>query len=202
MELDDLLHEIEAEAESAAAVLEPVKRLEDALALPGRNALALVVDGDAGRMADVNSDDASSTAVLDRVLDQVGDGALQCRAIADNLDHLLIRLEAGLITGRDGKGGEVGDDLPRYIDNVDQGSLELMVEALKVEELLGQCRKPCGILQKPHLLGAGGQAVEPRLQDSCAPAAPRWRTAWRGSRPHRYRGRRCDRRVRRALSTR
>ncbi|GCC49493.1 hypothetical protein chiPu_0033965, partial [Chiloscyllium punctatum] len=82
MQAHDVLHQVEAEAGAASARMQPAERLQDLLALVGRNAVAIVADLDQARRRDPNQDRAAPPSVVDGVLYQIGERTLDRGLIA------------------------------------------------------------------------------------------------------------------------
>ncbi len=120
VQADDLLHEVEAKAEAAAARLQAMEGLEDAFAVLGGHAFAFVGDGDAGGAVDAYGDGAAPAAMLDGVLHEIGDGALERGAVAYDLDAVGLGFEGRLVAGGDGERRQIGRHLAADLDEVDR----------------------------------------------------------------------------------
>ncbi|MDT4867010.1 hypothetical protein FQZ97_1018990 [compost metagenome] len=73
--LNDLENKVQAETSAAIARLQPVKRFEYAFPLGFRNAGPVIADLDHPVACDPDDDRSLISGMLDRILDQIGDGA-------------------------------------------------------------------------------------------------------------------------------
>lgn len=153
MQEHDLAHHVEAKAGATIERCESIERFEDLFALIGRNAGAFVGDFDGRWLADANADGAAARAVLDRVLHEVGQRALQRCGIAERLDRRRRRIEGQFIAGGYCQRREVGRDALCDGDQVDRRErMPAAIEPLNIEQLLGERCEPRGILDQAGLV--------------------------------------------------
>ena len=184
MQPRDLAHHVQPEAGAAVLRRKTIERIEYPRALIPGNAVAFVRHVDGRGAADMDRDGAAPAAMLDRILHEIGQRALQRGAIALRLDPIDCSLERQFITGRDRKRREVGGDIARDRDEIDAlERIAALVEALDVEQLLGERRQPRRILEQSVFSGPGGSdssrvlRIAIGVRNSCAASATkRW---WR-----------------------
>lgn len=150
-----LPHEVQAEAASRGARAKAVKGLEHALTLGGRYSRAVILDLE-GRSKD--ADDDIGPAVVDRVLNEVHEYALQRCRIADagSAAHDLKR--DGPSSGDDER-CQVSANPPDNCREVERRVVAGVLEAVKVEKLFGHGREPLHVQRQ----GADGLSAASTL---------------------------------------
>ena len=164
--MNDLAHEIEAQPGAAIERLHPVEGLEDARTLLLRNACSLIHDIDGGGQGDANADRAPSASMFDRVLDQIGERALERRLVTHRLDAACRGLKRYVVSCSDCERREIGDNPLADRDEIHPGKgRPILVKALNVEQLLGQCCETGCILGQANFVGSLWQRFESRAQN-------------------------------------
>src|SRR6185312_8083073 len=138
--LNDAPHEIEPETRAPSAGLQPMKWLEDAFSMLGRNTLPLVAHINGPATSHVDPDRSAPTPVLDGILHEVGYRPLQCPLISNHCKRLSLRVETQLVTRGNGKRRKVGCNVPGDVDKIDHRTRRsvLGIQSLQIQQLFGQ----------------------------------------------------------------
>src|SRR5712692_2182618 len=153
MEPDNLLDEIEAKSDAAVAPIQPVKRFKYALALWRRDARAIIRDGDRGRQLHPNGDKSFAAAILDGILNQIGQRSFQRSLIASHADIFHRGFKRQFIIGGDSQGSKVGSYLSPDRDDIDiRHPIDLLIDALKIQKLIGQGGQTRDVLKDSRLV--------------------------------------------------
>ncbi len=145
--------------------MQAIERLEDPLVFRDRDSRAFVAHLDRSRALDRDGDDAVAPAMLDGVLDQVGEGLFQRDPVAGHHDAGLFRFEREVIAGGNRQRRHVFDRMPRQCDKIERGQGFKMIEALQIEQLFGEQSQPRDVFDQAGSLGTGRQQFEAGLQD-------------------------------------
>ena len=138
---DNLLNEIETQSCAAAVALRPVKRFKYALAIASFYARTVIGHRYRGGRLHPHRNATFAAAMLDRILNQIGQRPLQSSGIASHQDVLYVALERYFVTSGDRKRRKFGGYFPADGDDIDGGKpLGLLVDALQVQKLIGQRR--------------------------------------------------------------
>ena len=138
---DNLLDEMETQSCAAAAALRSIKRFKYALAIAILYAGTVIGHRYRGGRPYPHRDAPFAAAMLDGILNQIGQRPLQSSLIASHRDALYIAVERYFVAGSDRKRSKFGGYFPADGDDIDGGKpVGLLVDALQVQKLIGQRR--------------------------------------------------------------
>ena len=138
---DNLLDEMETQSCAAAVALRPIERFKYALAIASLYARAVISHRYRGGRLHPHHDAPFATAMLDRILNQIGQRPLQGSLIASHRDVPCSAVERYFVTGGDRQRREFGGYFPADGDDIDgRKPVGLLVDALQIQKLIGQRR--------------------------------------------------------------
>src|SRR6185436_18587930 len=163
---DNLLDEMETQSCAAAVTLRPVKRFKYALAIASLYAGTVIGHRYRGGRLHPHRDAPFAAAMLDRILNQIGQRPLQSARIASHRDVLCSAVERYFVTGGDRKRSKFGGYFPADDDDIDgRKPVGLLVDALQVQKLIGQRRQTRNVLKHAPRVRTEGQRFQPRLKN-------------------------------------
>ena len=138
---DNLLDEMETQSCAAAVALRAVKRFKYALAIASLYAGTVIGHRYRGGRLHLHRDAPFAAAMLDRILNQIGQCPLKRSRIASHRDVPSSAVERYLVTGGNRQRRKFGGCFPTDGDDIDGGKQAgLLVDALQVQKLIGQRR--------------------------------------------------------------
>ncbi len=138
---DNLLHEMETQSCAAAVALRSIKRFKYALAIASLYAGTVIDHRYRGGPLHPHRDAPVAAAMLDRILNQIGQRPLQSSLIASHRDVPHSAVERYFVTGGDRQRSKFGGYFPADGDDIDGGKpVGLLVDALQIQKLIGQRR--------------------------------------------------------------